>query len=209
MIISFINQKGGVGKSTCSAHLARWLSIHGNSVSFVDCDPQQSSSEWLASAGGFSSVHRLVTADEIMDRLLGYGSESDYCIVDSAGGLTETIRSILLRTDLAIIPVGASGLDVRSTLDTIRLCEQARSVRRDRPRVALALTKAKKQTRLKAEALEFLGGLGVPLLKQVVHDRQVVADSFGQNSFVFDIEGKAAADASKEFHSLFSELIKL
>jgi chromosome partitioning protein len=71
------------------------------------------------------------------------------------------------------------------------------------------LSRAKKGTRLKTEAIEVLSDMGVPLLSQTIHDKQIVADTFGQKSFVFDMDGLPAADASKEFHTLFRELIQL
>jgi Mrp family chromosome partitioning ATPase len=50
MIISLVNSKGGVGKSTLAGNLAGWLASHGRSVILADCDTQQSSSEWIAEA---------------------------------------------------------------------------------------------------------------------------------------------------------------
>ena len=37
------NFKGGVGKSTITAHLAQYLSLRGYRVCVLDCDPQGSS----------------------------------------------------------------------------------------------------------------------------------------------------------------------
>ena len=41
-IIAFLNQKGGVGKSTLSIHVATALALRGGRVLLVDADPQHS-----------------------------------------------------------------------------------------------------------------------------------------------------------------------
>src|SRR5215510_8980231 len=41
-VISVINYKGGVGKTTITANLAAELAFRGQNVLMVDCDPQSS-----------------------------------------------------------------------------------------------------------------------------------------------------------------------
>ena len=49
MIISLLNQKGGVGKTTLSLNIAHGLYLRGYKVLVVDADPQQSALSWLES----------------------------------------------------------------------------------------------------------------------------------------------------------------
>lgn len=51
MIISFLNQKGGVGKTTISTNVAYALSQRGFKVLLVDSDPQHSASDWVSVRG--------------------------------------------------------------------------------------------------------------------------------------------------------------
>ena len=48
MIISFINQKGGVGKTTLSINVASALANAGHKVLLIDADKQGSSTAWAS-----------------------------------------------------------------------------------------------------------------------------------------------------------------
>jgi chromosome partitioning protein len=52
MIITLQNQKGGVGKTTLSLHLAHHLTRSGSRVLVVDADPQGSARDWLEAREG-------------------------------------------------------------------------------------------------------------------------------------------------------------
>lgn len=209
--IAVINQKGGCGKSTAAVHLARWLNKQGHKIAFVDCDAQATGSAWLGSMSdrAIATVSTMTTPDEVIEAVPELAENFDYVVIDGAGGLSELTRAILLRADVALIPVKPTGADVRSAADAVRLIKQAASVRAGKPVGAMFLSMAVKGSSLKEESSDVLKRSGLPLLATAIHQRQAIADSFGQSSTVFDMGGRAAADSAREFDRLFSEAIAL
>lgn len=210
-VIAVVNQKGGCGKSTTAGHLCRWLDKRGSSVALIDCDAQGTSSTWIGAIAPCpaATIAAMASADAVIEQLPDIADKYDYVVIDGPGGISDLTRAMLLRSDIALIPVKPTGADIRSAADAVRLIKQAQSVRGGPPHAGLFLSMAVKGTNLKAESLEVLGGLGVGVLEAVIHQKQAIADTFGQQSTVFDMAGRSAADSAREFEQLFNEAIAL
>ena len=128
--------------------------------------------------------------------------------MDGPAGLSESTRAILFRADLAIVPCQPSGVDIRSAADAVKLIRQAQSVRNGPPDAAIFLSRAVKGTKLKEEAIAVLEKSGVDILQTVVHQRQVIADTFGQSATVWQMSGRAATEAKREYEKLFNEIME-
>jgi chromosome partitioning protein len=233
-IIAVVNQKGGAGKSTIAVHLTRWLhklqsnqsspatvkgkksktiktesSAHKPKVILVDADAQRSSSSWLSRLSEQIPCKIIQTPDELLDELPKLSEQYEWVIVDGPAALSETTRAIVLVADIAIVPCQPTGVDLESASDTVRLLNQAQRVRQGAPHAILFVNRAVKGTRLKEEALEVLKVMpGVSVLDIVIHQRQILADAFGQNATVFDLTGSTASIARRELESLFKKALE-
>ena len=204
-IIALANQKGGCSKSTTSVHLAYWLQKRGKDVALIDADAQRSSSIWLKEMGSPIPVYILSTPDELLDQTFPIAANHDFVVVDGPAGLAEPTRAILFCCDFALIPCQASGLDLRSAADIIKLVRQAQTIRQGSPKAWAFLARAIKRSRLKSEAISLLTEYQIPTLKSVIHQRQVIVDAFGQEATVWDLPGAAAEESAREFDALFKE----
>lgn len=137
--ITIMNGKGGSGKSTITTNLATVLSTHPNSVTIIDNDPQASSIRWLRERPHTSVPIKGVTAGEIT-RLKniqlwnsGISSETKYVIVDTQAGLKGIeLSDVIDRSDMIIIPVLPSAIDMRATADFVAQVFLSKAYRRTR-----------------------------------------------------------------------------
>ncbi len=210
-VISLVNQKGGVSKSTTSVHLAYWLNRKRKKVLLIDADSQKSSSVWVAGMEEVEIPTQVIQSpDDLLEQIPELAADYNYLIVDGPASLSEATRAILFRSDLAVIPVQPTGVDLRSASDAMRLVKQAQSVRGGQPAAALFLSRAVKGTKLKEEAIALLSkNPGAVLLQSIIHQRQAIADTSGQSATVWDLPGKPATDSAKEYERLFKEILKL
>ncbi|WP_310425129.1 AAA family ATPase [Chamaesiphon sp. VAR_48_metabat_135_sub] len=208
-VIGVCNQKGGSGKSSTAVHLARWLQSQSDSVFVIDSDGQRTSSLWLSNLSQPIPVEIIPDPNELLERLPNLATEHQWLIVDAPGTLAEATRAIVLWSDLVLIPCQPTGVDLASASDTVRLIKQARAIRKGEPKAAIFLNRAVKGTRLKQEAFTVLKAVpDINVLGEVIHQRQIIADAFGQGATVFDLGGDAAKDAQKEYSRLFTTILK-
>jgi chromosome partitioning protein len=208
--IAVVNQKGGAGKSTIAVHLARWLQKQQEDVFLIDADGQRTSSIWLESLENEIPFQVLQNPDELLEQVPKFTEDHEWVLIDGPATLSETTRALLLWADLALVPCQPAGVDLASASDTVRLIRQAQAIRDGLPKAALFLNRAIKGTKLKDEAFSVLKQVqGVALLKSIIHQRQVITDSFGQGATVFDLTGTAAGIARRELDSLFKQAVEV
>ena len=207
MIIVAANSKGGVGKSTLAVHLAYWLYSKGKRVTLLDADPQASASQWMAEVSQDIRTVTLEKPDDILEQAPALDAESDYVIADAPAISAEVIRALLLVADLAILPCGASYLDVNAATGSIRVLRQAQKVRKDGlPKALFIQSKVQRGTRLERDLVETAGKLGIPVAQTTVYQRQVYADAPGQGTTVFAMKYRGK-EAAEELDALFNEVL--
>ena len=214
-IIAFVNQKGGVGKSTGAVHAADRFARKGKKVILVDADAQQSSSQWVAELNESHpelklSAQAIVDPEDLFDKLQKLTAECDLIVVDGPAKSNEITKAILARCHIALIPCRESIVELRSSGDILRLIRQVRELRGDMPKAAIFLTQVKSGTVLLREAREALGeDPDIPLMKTIIYDRQVFKDAPGQATTVYGMPGKPAKEAAGLYDSLFKEALKI
>jgi chromosome partitioning protein len=151
----------------------------------------------------------LQSPDDLLEQLGELAAAVDFLVVDGPAGLSEATRAILMKADLAVVPVQPSGIDVQSAADALRLVKQAQLVREGKPPAVMFLSRAVKGTKLKDEALKLLGNFSpqFKVLKSVIHQKQAIADSSGQTATVWELSGQPAKEAAGEYGRLFKEIM--
>ncbi len=123
MIISLLNQKGGVGKTTLAFHLATALALRGRRVLLVDADPQGSALDWAASRQGALLVPAvgLPTKTLHKDIQTHHALNYDDIVIDGPPRVNELARAAIMAADIVLIPVQPSPYDVWAAKEIIEL----------------------------------------------------------------------------------------
>lgn len=187
-VITVAQQKGGSGKTTIAANLAVAFARHGRSVALLDTDPQGSLGRW------FMTRRELGLEDLEFSTASAWGvsyecdklrKEHDYVIVDTPPKVDADLRPALRESDLVIVPVAASQVDVWATESVLDLA------RRERCAVMVVLNRAKSGTRVLEEVTAALGALEAAQAETVLGNRVAYAETLGQGKGVLE-RGKGA-----------------
>ena len=206
MIISFVNQKGGVGKTTTAINIAASLRRKNFSVVFVDADPQGSAIQWHAVENNtaFEIMHHPGSVDASdMDEL---SRSYDFVIIDAPPAIGGIARSILAVSDLAIVPLSPSSLDVWSCWGTLEMIEEARQSNPDL-QVRLLINRKIPGTRVGRDAREALEVFDVELLDTELCQRVAYIDAM--TSGVSVMQYAPGSKAAAEIEILCKELLPL
>ena len=119
VVVSFVSQKGGVGKSTLARAL---LAVVGHSMRsrLADLDPQQASvTDWERTRQRTGSGPECeVVAYKTPEQAIAEGGEVDLLIIDAPAGATPDTLRIAQRSHLVVQPTGPSLDDLRPAILT-------------------------------------------------------------------------------------------
>ncbi|MBI1685180.1 ParA family partition ATPase [Caulobacter hibisci] len=207
MIIAFLNQKGGVGKTTLALNLAGRWAAQGRRVTLLDADPQASALDWaqarshagLPRAFGVVGLPRETLHLEAPEMARG----ADHVIIDGPPRVAPLLRSALLAADLVLAPVQPSPLDGWASAEMLRLIDEARVYRPDL-RARFVLNRCAARTIIARETAQALEQQDIGALRQRVGQRVVFATAMQAGRLAAELEPLGAAAA--EIAGLAAEL---
>jgi chromosome partitioning protein len=121
-MVSFVGQKGGVGKSALARLLAVGAVHRGRKTLLADFDLEQLTSvEWNAQRLRSSLEPEIdVRAFKSLKRLRKDNEQVDFIVADTRGLADDLSRELAEDSDVVFLPTGASGDDLRPTLALAR-----------------------------------------------------------------------------------------
>jgi chromosome partitioning protein len=207
MIISLLNQKGGVGKTTLAVHLATALSQRGKRVLMVDADPQGSALDWAASREGEKAFPVIGLPKATLHKELPKLAEDyDLLVIDGAPRVYDVARSAIMASDLVLIPVQPSPYDVWAAKEIVDLVTDVRPFK-DNLKSVFVINRKIVNTAIGRDVTEALSEYDLPVLKSQVCQRVSFAESAGRGQTVLEIEPGSLA--SQEIEALTTEVMEL
>lgn len=163
-IVAFINQKGGVGKTTTATNVASQLHHNGESVLLVDMDPQASASTW--SAEQVEDTFPVIQMGKNLVRDLPRISRGyDWVVLDGAPQVSLLAAEAVKVSDVVIIPSTPSPYDIWACADLVELIKVRQEITDGKPKAAFVVTMAIKNTKLGNEVKDALAAYELPVFK--------------------------------------------
>ena len=203
MILAFLNQKGGVGKSTLSLNAAHYLVKQGASVLLIDADPQGTSSKWasLREEPPFPVI--ALARENMAKEIIKHAQNYDHVVVDGPPRAEALSRAVIIASDLVVLPVEASGASDWASEVTIEQVKEASQYKETLKAVFLC-SRIISGTVLGKAIREHLADHGIPLLSAFVTNRVQFAEALTMAQTIY--EYAASSDAAKELTTMMEEL---
>lgn len=193
-IVTFAQQKGGSGKTTLALNLACAALEGGWTVAVLDADPQGSLGQWFMQRrerGNPGMGFATASAWGVSYECEKLARDHELVVVDTPPKIDADLRPALRASDLVVVPVATSHLDLWATEGVLDLA------RRERRDSLVVLNRVPPRARVIEEVARAVESLGAERVATLVGNRVAFADATGRGLSVLEADrrGKAAAEA--------------
>jgi chromosome partitioning protein len=190
-VITFASRKGGVGKSTLTAHVSAFAHISGRRCLIIDADPQGSLTLWHArrADGGLP----LRNAAQGIDRLVGSAQIDgvEWVFIDTAPTTWVVVQEAIRVATMVIIPVRPGFFDIAAVQDTVKTARE-----RDKPYAVVINAAPVKREQKEAPAVALTRAefdrLSIPVWSGQVSQRTAILCSLAAGESAGELYGDPA-----------------
>jgi len=206
-VIALVGNKGGAGKTTLSINLASGLHRRCSTV-LLDADPQRSSFQWRELAERDDLVEVVDAVDDLVETVREYRDRYDCVLIDCPPSVqSDQTRQALTCSDLALIPVLPSPLDLWASVHVEKELEWARTVNPG-IKALLVVNQLEARTRLSRLVQDALAEIAMPVAKTSITRRMAYRNAMLQGCSVLDA-GASASDAAADIKQLVEEVVTI
>ena len=210
MIISLVSLKGGAGKTTLSINLAVAYANAGAKVVLVDADPNQRSC--LKWSGQRPEERPPVTTvslcepDALRANINAVHDSCDIVIIDGTPALSELTGTIMLVSDLVLVPLRSSDLDAWAFNDYfLPTLKQVRALKTIDCRIVR--NALRKRSVVGRDVMELIEQYDIPVMHRTVGLRTVYEGTLRTGLGVVELEDPEAKFEIEMLHKECEQIL--
>lgn len=216
MVISICTEKGGSGKTTIAINVAVKLGLLEEDTLLIDADPQRSVEVFTDIRARenieltFNTVAKF--GSSLAKEILSLKTKYDAIIIDTGGRDSEEMRQALAVSDIVIIPIVPSDLDIAVLNKMINLFNQAKAFNQN-AKALITISKASPNPFLNKKIEDLRTYINdknledLKLCESIIYEREAYRNAFSQGKGVLEY-CKENENAYKDFNNFFDELVQ-
>ncbi|SRR5579871_228126 len=190
-VITFASRKGGVGKSTLTAHIAAFAHLSGHRCSLIDADPQGSLTLWHSMrANADLPLH---SAARGIDRLIAnaHVEGAQWIFIDTAPTTWVVVQEAIRVATMVVIPVRPGFFDLAAVQDTVKIARE-----RNKPYAVVINAAPVKREQKEAPAVALsraeFDRLSIPVWSGQISQRTALLGSLAAGASAAELQGDPA-----------------
>ena len=200
MILGFINQKGGVGKTTLSLNMADHLARNGARVLLIDADRQRSSAKWSEKRSddnppSFTVVE--MSRENMARDAIQMAMDYDHVVIDGPRDAEKISRAVIVASEIVVIPIEPSGFSTDAASETAAQVAECQIIKPDL-KCGFVVSRKIGNTVLGKDIRDIASEFEFPVFASDIENRVAFAEAatLGLTIFEYAPQSKAASEIS-------------